>query len=38
MKLERVGGVSRSRVTHLELTALENSDHLNQDKDDFDTT
>ena len=38
MKIERVGGVSGSRVTHLELTALENSDHLNQDEDDFDTT
>ena len=37
-KLKRVGGVSGSRVTHVELTTLENSDRLNQDKDDFDAT
>ena len=36
MNIRRIGGTSESRVAHVELTALENSDHLNQDKDDFD--
>ena len=36
MKLKRIGDTSGSRVTCVELTALESSDRLNQDKDDFD--
>ena len=35
MRVKCVGKMGGSRVSHVETTALETSDHLNQDKIDF---